>query len=148
MHFIFRFSKLSVLFLLVFSCSFAQKIKLHNLDIVVTGLKNTNGQLMISLSKGKQGFPHNNYYKQIFIPDFTSPEFNITIKGIPNGNYAVSLLHDEDSNGKMNRNLIRIPKEGFAFSRNYKVLLRAPKYEEANFDIDTIKKPVVIKLQY
>lgn len=144
----FRISKLSILFLIIFSFSFTQETKLYDLDIVVTGLKNTDGQLMISISKGKEGFPHNNYFKQLYISDFTSPRFNLTFKDIPNGNYAVSLLHDEDSNGKMNRNLIRIPKEGFAFSRNYKVLLRAPKYEEANFDIDTIKKPVVIKLQY
>jgi len=143
----FRLSISLILILVVFANSMAQKTT-YNLDIEINGLKNTNGQLMISLSKGKEGFPHNNYYKQLYFTDFTSPNFNLTIKDIPNGNYAVSLLHDEDSNGKMTRNLIRIPKEGFAFSRNYKVVLRAPKYKEANFDIDTIKKPVIIKMQY
>jgi len=142
-----RLITFSFFIFVVFSSSFAQKTT-YNLDIEIKGLKNTNGQLMISLSKGKEGFPHNNYYKQLYFTDFTSPDFNLTIKDIPNGNYAVSLLHDEDSNGKMTRNLIRIPKEGFAFSRNYKVVLRAPKYKEANFEIDTIKKPIVIKIQY
>ncbi len=144
----FHISKLSFLFFLFFFFSFAQKTKLYDLDIVVTEIKDTDGQLMISISKGKHGFPHNNYYRQIFISDFSSPKFNLTVKDLPNGNYAVSLLHDEDLNGKMTKNLIRIPKEGFAFSRNYKVILRAPKYNESNFDIDTIKKPVVIKMQY
>jgi len=133
--------------LLISSFSFAQN-KTYDLEIVVTGLRNNKGQLMISLSKGAEGFPNKNYYKQLFISDFTSPQFIKIIKGIPYGNYAVSLLHDEDSNGKMKRNLIRLPKEGFAFSRNYKVLFRAPNYNEANFDLDTIKKPIEIKMQY
>ena len=133
--------------LLVCTISFAQQTT-YDLEIIIAGIKNTNGQLMISLSKGKEGFPHANYCKQLFFTDFTSPKFNLTIKNIPEGNYAVSLLHDEDNNGKMTRNIIRIPKEGFAFSRNYNVVLRAPKYNEANFDIDTIKKPIILKMQY
>ena len=133
--------------LLISSISFAQNTT-YDLEVVITGLRNNNGQLMISLSKGDTGFPNENYYRQLFISDFTSPQFTKTIKNIPYGNYAVSLLHDEDSNGKMKRNLIRLPKEGFAFSRNYKVIYRAPKYDEVNFDMDTVKKPIIIKIQY
>lgn len=96
-----RLIKISIaIFVLLTPTSFIQQ-STYDLEIIITGLRNTNGQVMISLSKGSKGFPHKNYYRQLYFTDFTSPQFHLTIKDIPKGNYA--LLHDEDNNGKMKK---------------------------------------------
>jgi len=118
------------------------------LEVVVQGLENTKGQIMVSINKGPEGWPESNFIEQRFIPTFTVPTFTITFKDLPYGNYAVGLLHDTDKNGEMTKNFIGMPKEGFAFSRDYKVVFRAPKYDEANFDLNTPKKTITIKMQY
>jgi uncharacterized protein (DUF2141 family) len=103
---------------------------------------------MISINKGPEGWPESNFLEQRFIPTFTAPTFTIVFKDLPYGNYAIALLHDEDKNGELTKNFIGMPKEGFAFSRNYQVVLRAPKYHEANFELDSPKKTITINFQY
>ncbi|SNR67238.1 Uncharacterized conserved protein, DUF2141 family [Lutibacter agarilyticus] len=119
-----------------------------NLKVIVNGLKNSQGQIMISINQGAVGWPEENFYEQRFIAEFNAPTHIIYFENLPYGNYAIGLLHDENVNGEMNKNFIGIPKEGFAFSRNYKVMFRAPKYEEANFEVNASKKTIIIHMQY
>lgn len=125
-----------------------QKEETGELEVIVEGLRNDDGQLMISLSRGPIDFPDGNYYRQLFIPEYTAPRFTVVLKDVPYGNYAVSLLHDEDTSGEMNKNFFGMPKEGFAFSRNFKVVLRAPKYDEVNFEFKSPRKSTIIIMQY
>jgi uncharacterized protein (DUF2141 family) len=49
---------------------------------------------------------------------------------VPYGDYGIAAFHDENSNGKMDKNLLGIPKETYGFSNNLTVILRAPKWEK------------------
>lgn len=53
---------------------------------------------------------------------------------LPPGRYAVTAMHDENGNGKLDTNLIGMPLEGYGFSNNPQVM-RKPTFEEAAFDI-------------
>lgn len=118
------------------------------ITVNIKGLRNNKGQFMISLSRGSEGWPNENYYKQLFIEEFTSPDFTLEFSNIPYGNYAIGVLHDEDKNSKMTSNFIGMPKEGFGFSRDYQVSLRAPKYEESNFDFNQRNLSLEVNMQY
>ena len=57
--------------------------------------------------------------------------------GLPAGSYAVSVLHDENSDGKMDFNWIGVPTKGYGFSNDAKaVLLAPPSFHAASFDYD------------
>ena len=45
-------------------------------------------------------------------------ECMVSITDLPDGEYAITLLHDENEDGVMNYNFIGLPKEGFGFSNN------------------------------
>ncbi len=62
-------------------------------------------------------------------------EMFVIYKNMPTGCYAISIFHDEDNNGKMNKNFIGYPTEGFGFSNNVKVRFSAPKFDECAFDL-------------
>ncbi len=48
--------------------------------------------------------------------------------------YAIAALHDEDGDGEMDTNLIGLPEEGYAASRNaHKKGIGAPDWEDAVF---------------
>jgi len=142
-----KIAGLLILVISLVSSSFVQPATC-NLTVVITGLRNNDGQLMVSLNKGSEGFPDENYFLQNYYPKFNSPVHTIVLKNVPYGNYAFSLLHDENMSGEMDYNWIGIPKEGFGFSRNYHVVLRAPKYEEANFEIDAEEMTIEVEMQY
>jgi uncharacterized protein (DUF2141 family) len=53
--------------------------------------------------------------------------------GMAPGTYAVSVVHDENSNGKLDRNLIGIPREGVGASNDAKGHMGPPKFSAASF---------------
>jgi len=50
------------------------------------------------------------------------------------GIYVLALLHDENENEKLDT-MLKIPKEGFGFSRNPAIRMGPPKYEQVRFTI-------------
>jgi uncharacterized protein (DUF2141 family) len=51
------------------------------------------------------------------------------------GRYAIAVLHDENGNGKVDRALGLMPKEGFGFSRDAPVRMGPPSFKQASFDV-------------
>lgn len=59
----------------------------------------------------------------------------IELGDLPPGRYAVRVLHDENGNGRLDTNVLGMPTEGYGFSNNPRVLMRAATFEEAAFDL-------------
>ena len=138
--------KLAVVFGTLFLTSFSQNSS--DLTVKVTGIRNSDGHFMVSLWDKSDGFPDDKFTQKLIYKEVKSPTFSFTIKGLPYGNYALAALHDEDKNGEMEYNWVGMPKEGFAFSRNYNVTIRAPKWEESVFKLESPKKEIQMKMQY
>ena len=64
------------------------------------------------------------------------------------GRYAIALLHDENGNGKADRALGMMPKEGFGFSRDAPVRLGPPSFGSAAFEIDGSATRQTIRMRY
>ncbi|MBV7265505.1 DUF2141 domain-containing protein [Erythrobacter ani] len=64
------------------------------------------------------------------------------------GSYAIALLHDENDNGKADRALGMMPKEGFGFSRDAKVRMGPPKFKDAVFDLGAVAQDLTITMRY
>ncbi len=137
----------SIAGILLFLPSFTQQ-PVCDVTVVVTGLRNSKGQIMVSLNRGPKDFPDSNYFLQNYYKDFKSPTHTLLLKNVPYGNYAFSLLHDENLSGEMDFNWVGLPKEGFAFSGNYHVVFRSPKYEEANFKVHSPTMTIEVEMQY
>jgi len=67
---------------------------------------------------------------------------------IPPGTYALAIVHDENMNGKLDTNLLGIPKEGYGFSNDAKALLGAPSFSAASFPYDGQNLELTISLNY
>lgn len=63
------------------------------------------------------------------------------------GHYAFSVLHDEDFNDRLTTNILGIPREGFGFSNNPKILTGPPTFTRASTLINETKT-VFIKMKY
>jgi len=58
----------------------------------------------------------------------------VTITGLPPGRYAAQGFHDANRNGKVDRGLFGIPKEGVGFSNDAPIRFAPPRLSEALFD--------------
>ena len=57
----------------------------------------------------------------------------VVFKDLPKGEYAVSFVHDENNNKKMDTNFFGIPKEDYGCSNNATGFMGPPKYNDAKF---------------
>ena len=76
-----------------------------------------------------------------------APSTTFTLNNIPQGDYAIALFHDRNSDGKCNRNLLGIPTEGYGFSNNVLPILRTPSFDKTKFKVDT-KVSISISMVY
>ena len=62
-----------------------------------------------------------------------SPDQNTIVMLLPTpGKYAFTALHDADNNERLSKNFFGIPKEGFGFSNNPRILFGPPKFESVS----------------
>lgn len=108
-----------------------------SLKVRVDSLRNSKGAVQFSLYNKKGSIPDEKfkkYYRQRVILIVKNSSW-VTFKDLPPGRYAVSVHHDENRNGKINKGLI-LPTEGVGFS-NYKSvgLTNRPNFGKASFDV-------------
>lgn len=120
----------------------AQK-ETFNLTVNISGLSSNKGTLMVGLYNKKEDF-----LKKQFKGDLAKIEnkkSTVVFKNIPKGEYAVSFVHDENDNKKMDTNLIGIPKEDYGCSNNATGFMGPPKYDDAKFQLSE-NKVIEIKI--
>lgn len=76
-----------------------------------------------------------------------SPHARLSFTGIASGDYALSVLHDENGNGRADM-LMGIPREGFGFSENPRIRFGPPRFDAARFHIGTTDLTKDVRLQY
>jgi uncharacterized protein (DUF2141 family) len=118
--------------ILVNGALFAQ----HNFSVEVTSVQPGKGYVFFGLYDNEKGFLDNE--SQIATAKVKANQNSVvyTFKNLPNGNYAIAVYQDVNSNGKCDRNMIGYPTEGFGFSKNYKPKLSAPNFDEVKIAID------------
>jgi len=107
-----------------------------SLIIHVTGFRNTKGLLGAELFTSSAGWPEDvdKSFRHDHFPiegDHATALFDL----LPAGKYGVVVLHDENENQKLDRNIFLVPKEGFGFANNPHVLLTAPPIEKATIAV-------------
>jgi uncharacterized protein (DUF2141 family) len=85
----------------------------------VLGLRNNKGQVLSALYASAEGFPKDSQ-KAIRRDSsaISEKKASCEFSGIEPGTYAVSVFHDENSNGKLDTNFLGIPREGVGASND------------------------------
>lgn len=66
----------------------------------------------------------------------TAATTSCSFSGLPPGTYAAAVIHDENSNGKLDTNFLGIPTEGYGISNNHTHALSRPTWEESKFVVN------------
>lgn len=138
------------LFIILFS-SFAPAEE-NSITVEITNLRNSKGAVLISLynSANADHFTDDPAKYAVGKKKVTirNNKAYVTFSDLPLGKYAVAIMHDENDNNKMDFNIVRMPKEGYGFSNDAKVVLGPPSFEKAAFDLRENTKTISIKMTY
>lgn len=115
------------------------------LEISLSGLRSANGDVRLCVWHGPTKFPGNKCGGEQIVVRAEQPAVMVSVPLAP-GDYAVSLIHDENGNGKLDTNFLGIPTEGVGFSKNPKLSFGPPTYVASRFDVtgDTVE-PIRMK---
>lgn len=117
--------------------------------IVVENLRSSEGVVRACMTKKESIFPKcikDPGSHRTVVPANTAQTIRFT--GVEPGDYAIALLHDENNDGKANRALGMMPKEGFGFSRDAKVRMGPPNFSDAVFTHSDGPQKMMITMRY
>ncbi len=120
------------------------------ISVTIKDIKTPNGQILMGIYKDDVSFDKEIAYKKVqaFKTKISNGTLMVEVKLEP-GKYGISLMDDENFNGKMDYNFIGIPKEGFGFSNYYHSGLTKPKLNSFAFDvIENKNTKVEVKMKY
>src|SRR5215469_4822160 len=119
------------------------------IHVEVVGLRNSKGRVFCALYASAEGFPKDN--QKAIRRDTSSISEKKAVcefSGIEPGTYAVSVFHDENSNGKLDTNFLGIPREGVGASNNARGHMGPPKFDAAQFQFSGGRLNIKITINY
>ncbi|MFO8148369.1 MAG: DUF2141 domain-containing protein [Bacteroidota bacterium] len=135
--------KFAIFSMLIVLFSFTTPVQETNysLTINVENLRNSKGVVQYALYNREGSIPDEKYerYFRKGIAEISKERSTLTFNDLPAGNYAISILHDENKNGKIDKKfLLPIPSEGVGIS-NYQSIgfSNRPNFSKASFPVDS-----------
>src|SRR5215471_6217784 len=104
------------------------------IHVDVVGLRNNKSQVCCALYGSAEGFPKDG--QKAIRRDTSSisdQKASCEFSGVEPGTYAISVFHDENSNGKLDTNFLGIPREGVGASNDARGHMGPPKFDAAQF---------------
>jgi uncharacterized protein (DUF2141 family) len=119
------------------------------LSIRLPALRSNDGRVGCTLYNGPRGFPVDATaaLQQRWCP-IDAQTSTCGFDPIPQGTYAVACFHDENGNGKLDRNVLGIPTEGTVASNHARSTFGPPKYEDAKFVFAGQPTELVLRMSY
>ena len=133
--------------LLIANTSLAASKSSGNLIINISGFPSSDGFAMVALNNSEESYKsgENEAMAKTKIR-VVDQQVQVIFTNLPYGDYGVSLYHDENANGKMDKNAMGIPREAYGFSNNAKGFFGKPKYEDVMFQLNSAEMQITIKL--
>lgn len=120
--------------LFIQASSFAQT---YTLTLEVFDIRDIQGELQVGLFNTEDAFLEIGAEFLVSNVKVDSATTLVIFTDVPQGNYAISLYHDIDSSGEINKNFIGVPTEPYGISNDAWRLLAAPRWKDASFIVES-----------
>ena len=128
---------------------FHQPLSGGTLTVTILNFRNSEGQVSVALYNKEEGFPKSpDKALKIVTAPISNKKSIVVFESLPPGEYAISVFHDENKNGKMDSNFFGIPKEGVGASNDARGHMGPPHYQDAKFHFNGNAQSIVINLVY
>ena len=122
----------AVIFLLHPSMALAE---LPGIKVIVSNISPSEGKVEVSLFNSSDSFMKEPYLQQSGPPD-ENGRFETEFVGLPEGEFAVVVVHDANNNGKLDAGFLGIGGESFGYSNNASPWFSRPDFDEVKVTVD------------
>lgn len=75
-----------------------------------------------------------------FAKPVTDQQMILVFDNLPEGDYAISVYHDVNNNGRLDYNVLGIPREPVGFSNDARGRFGPPDFQSAKFNVKGLKR--------
>jgi uncharacterized protein (DUF2141 family) len=119
------------------------------LQVTVTGVRNSTGLLDLCVFDTEQDFPDCSGGRAVTSRRQAASAGTMRFDfSVAPGLHAVSVLHDENGNGRLDTNFLGMPREGGGASNNPPARFGPPRFAEAVFRLSPQGGQIVINMVY
>ncbi|MCZ4296957.1 DUF2141 domain-containing protein [Henriciella marina] len=106
-----------------------------SVELTITGVETASGEILIGVFDSETGWKTDASIAEAQA-DAATGTVTVMLDGLPEGEVAIKLYHDVDSNGELKRGNFGIPAEPYGFSNNAPVRFGPPSWSAAKFALD------------
>ncbi len=132
---------------LVFASLLPGAMPVTDLHVDIAKLRSTKGMLRICLTADPKNFPACLDDAHAVTRSVRADAPAILFAGLPRGDYALAVIHDENGNKKLDT-FVGIPREGFGFSRNPVITFGPPRFSAARFTLTGDSEEQQVRMKY
>ncbi len=113
-----------------------------DLTLHIRNVPEGGGTLMIAVVAGAAAFDGDEPAIASFLVPARSPAVTVSTSALPEGSYAVRVMHDRNGNGELDSNLVGMPTEPWGFSNDASGGFGPPAWDDARFELagDTVQQ--------
>lgn len=124
-------------------------VQAQNVAVHVSGIRSDKGKIVLNIFRTDQSYQEEKPFKQLEFDKKQLANGTVTLNcTLQPGSYGITLLDDENQNGKLDKNMVRMPREGFGFSNFYMEKLKKPAFDDFKIEIKNNDNKVKIKTKY
>jgi uncharacterized protein (DUF2141 family) len=115
-----------------------------DLTVEVKGIGEAKGEVIVAIHDKAEGW----LKRSVGLAKTTAVAGSVKVSfpGLAEGDYAVSAIHDLNSNGKLDTNLVGMPIEPYGFSNDAIGNFGPAKFDDAKFKLGKDSKTITISL--
>lgn len=137
------------LFMALLFILFSSYVKAQETQVKVTGIRSGKGKIILNVFRNNETYDNQQPCK-VFTFDkkeLANGSLVVTCRLEP-GIYGITLVDDENGNGKIDKNFIGTPKEGFGFSNFFMEKMKKPVFDDFKVDLKSPNNNIVIRVKY
>ncbi|MCR8560891.1 DUF2141 domain-containing protein [Mucilaginibacter sp. BJC16-A38] len=130
---------------LVFLSSY---IRAQETQVKITGIRSAKGTIILNVFKDNETYNKQQPCKTFTFDKKSLDSGTLIVKcNLEPGTYGFTIVDDENGNGKIDKNLIGMPKEGFGFSNFFLEKMKRPVFDDFKVDLK-LKPKIDIRVKY
>lgn len=118
------------------------------ITIAVSTVRNHQGAIICALFDTAESFAKRVPLARV-VAHAKTPSTTCVLRNVKAGIYAVTAIHDENDNGRLDKSFFGRPTEGYGVSNNHTYAMHGPRFSENTFSLAASRSlSIAIQLRY
>lgn len=139
-------SSILVMMAISFMASLPAAAQDSDLQVFIENIREERGTLIVAVFNSRGTYLKKESHSVKVPAD--QQGVTVSFSKLPPGDYAVSIIHDENDDGQLTKNWMGVPLEGFGFSNDAMGTFGPPPFDRAKFTMPVATSRITIHLKY